>query len=74
LKRTNLIVGVVAAVAIAAFAWHGVSRAPAQPTRGTTAAECTQDAIRSVSDAVERSILAAQCRQSGKLSTKRSRD
>jgi hypothetical protein len=69
LKRTNLIVGIVAAVAIGAFAWRSVSRVPAQPSRAPAAAECTQDAIRAVSDAVERSIMAARCRRSGGLST-----
>ncbi|QGZ42629.1 entry exclusion lipoprotein TrbK [Pseudoduganella flava] len=62
MKRTNLIIGVVAAGVIAAFAWRSVSRVPAQPVRAPVAAECTQEAIRAVGDAVERSILAAQCR------------
>jgi hypothetical protein len=65
LKRTNLIIGVVAAGVIASFAWRSVSHVPAEPGRVPTAADCTPQAIRAVGDVLERSIVSARCAKIG---------
>lgn len=60
-RRMNLIIAIIAAVVLARFAYRGLTRAPAQLAPATTAAACTPEAIRQVSDALERSVLSAHC-------------
>ena len=57
----NLIVSAVAAVIVVVFAWRELTRPAAGPAREATAASCTPEAIRQVADALERSVLSAQC-------------
>ena len=65
-SRSNLVVGIAAAAALAGFAWHSMTRQPAQPEAPVTAAQCTPEAIRAIGDAVERSIRSARCAQASK--------
>jgi len=60
-SRTNLVVAILAAAILAAIALKSFTRQPAHPASTPTAADCTPEAIRQVSDALERSILSANC-------------
>lgn len=60
-RRTNLIMTVVAAVTLAGFAYSGLTNRTAPAMAAITPASCTPEAIRAVSDALERSIRSAQC-------------
>jgi entry exclusion lipoprotein TrbK len=60
-SRTNLVVAIIAAAILAAFAYKGFTRQPPQSTSKPSAENCTQEAIRQVGDALERSILSAKC-------------
>ncbi|KQQ36198.1 hypothetical protein ASF61_08360 [Duganella sp. Leaf126] len=50
---------VVAALLLSAWAWRQLGRTPQVPA--ASAANCSQEAIRAVSDPVARSILASRC-------------
>lgn len=60
--RTNLVIAVVAAAILAAFAFRGFTRQPARLAASKATAEnCTPEAIKQVADALERSVLSANC-------------
>jgi len=59
--RTNLVIAVLAAAILAAIAFKSLTRKPAQMTSSPTAENCTPEAIKQVTDALERSILSANC-------------
>jgi entry exclusion lipoprotein TrbK len=53
---------VIAAAILAAFAFRGFSQKPAQlPASKPDAQHCTPEAIKQVADALERSVLSANC-------------
>jgi entry exclusion lipoprotein TrbK len=58
---TNLIVAIVAAITLAGFAYNGFVHQRSIPAPKASAAACTPEAIRQVADALERSMLSAQC-------------
>jgi len=49
----------IAVVLLSAWAWRQLGKTPRVPA--VTAAHCTQDAIRAVSNPTERAILSGQC-------------
>jgi entry exclusion lipoprotein TrbK len=59
--KSSHVITAAAAIAVGAFAYDSLTKRPVRPAPPTTAAECTPDAIRQVPDALERSILSAQC-------------
>lgn len=60
--RTNLVIAVVAAAILAALAFRSFTRQPgALPASKPNAENCTPEAIRQVADALERSVLSANC-------------
>jgi len=61
-SRANLVIAVVAAAILATIAYRGVTRHPANAVASKPSAiSCTPEAIKQVSDALERSILSANC-------------
>jgi entry exclusion lipoprotein TrbK len=66
-SRTNLIIAVLAAAALAAIAFKSFTRQPAQMASKPTAENCTTEAIKQVTDALERSVLSANCAKLVKL-------
>lgn len=60
-SSTNVIIAAIAAITLAAFAYNGFVRQRTLPVPRITAAACTPEAIRQVADALERSVLSAQC-------------
>lgn len=59
--RTNLVIAVIAAAVLAAVALKSFTRQPPQIPSKPVAANCTLEAIKQVADALERSILSANC-------------
>lgn len=59
--RTNLVIAVIAAAVLAAVAVKSFTRQPPQIPSKPVAANCTPEAIKQVADALERSILSANC-------------
>ena len=59
--KTNALLTLIAAAAISVIGYRNLGR-QAVPMQ-VSAAQCTTDAIRSVSDATTRAILSAQCTQ-----------
>jgi entry exclusion lipoprotein TrbK len=60
--RTNLVIAILAAAILAAIAFRGFTRQPARLAASKPdAASCTPEAIRQVTDALERSVLSANC-------------
>lgn len=55
----STVMTLIAVVLLSAWAWRQLSKTPTVPV--PTAANCTQDAIRAVADAMERAILSGQC-------------
>ncbi|HEY0587982.1 MAG TPA: entry exclusion lipoprotein TrbK [Pseudoduganella sp.] len=60
-SRTNLVIAILAASILAAIAFKSLTRRPAQLASNPTAENCTPEAIKQVSDALERSVLSANC-------------
>ncbi len=58
-SKTNVLLTLAAAALLGVFGYRSLAR-QVQPV-AVSAASCTQDHIRSVGDAVQRSILSAQC-------------
>lgn len=58
---TSLTFAVVAIITMAGFAYNGLIRQRPVPVPKATAVACTPEAIRQVADALERSVLSAQC-------------
>jgi len=68
--RTNLVVAVVAAAILAAIAYRGLTRQPAHAVASKpSAGNCTPEAIKQVTDALERSVLSANCAKRAKADT-----
>ncbi|MTW13332.1 entry exclusion lipoprotein TrbK [Pseudoduganella eburnea] len=60
--RTNLVIAVVAAAILAAFVFRSFTRQPGHLAASKATVEsCTPEAIRQVADALERSVLSANC-------------
>jgi len=60
-SRTNLVIAILAAAIIAAIAFKSLTRRPPQAASKPTAENCTPEAIKQVTDVLERSILSANC-------------
>jgi len=63
---------VLAAAILAAFAFRGFTHQPAHPAASRPGAkDCTPEAIRQVTDALERSVLSANCAKQARESAPR---
>jgi entry exclusion lipoprotein TrbK len=60
-SRTNLVIAILAAAILAAIAVKSLTRQPAQLPSKPTAENCTPEAIKQVTDALERSVLSSNC-------------
>ncbi|MGW8391972.1 entry exclusion lipoprotein TrbK [Pseudoduganella sp. HUAS MS19] len=60
-SRTNLVIAILAAAVLAVIAFKSLTRQPEQMVSKPTAAHCTPEAIKQVTDALERSVLSANC-------------
>jgi hypothetical protein len=61
-SRTNLVIAVLAATILAAFAFGSFTRQPSHLAASRATVEgCTPEAIKQVADALERSVLSANC-------------
>jgi len=60
-SRTNLVIAIIAAAIVAAIAFKTLTRQPPQIPNKPTAKDCTPEAIKQVTDALERSIVSARC-------------
>lgn len=60
-SRTNLIIAIVAAGILAVFALRAFTHKTPNLAAKPTAQSCTPEAIRQVADALERSVLSANC-------------
>jgi len=59
--RTSLVIAILAATILAAIAVKSLTRQPAQMASKPVAENCTREAIKQVTDALERSVLSANC-------------
>ncbi|QBP76628.1 entry exclusion lipoprotein TrbK [Herbaspirillum huttiense] len=59
--RANLAIAVIAVAIMVVFAYRSFTRQPAKISPTPTAESCTPEAIRKVSDVLERSILSSRC-------------
>jgi entry exclusion lipoprotein TrbK len=59
--RTNLVIAVIAAAVLAAVALNSFKHQPPKIPSKPVAANCTPEAIKQVTDVLERSILSANC-------------
>ncbi|KQZ26796.1 entry exclusion lipoprotein TrbK [Duganella sp. Root1480D1] len=60
-SRTNLVIAVLAAAVLAVIAVKSLTRQPAQFVSKPSVANCTPEAIKQVTDALERSVLSSNC-------------
>ncbi|WP_229632214.1 entry exclusion lipoprotein TrbK [Pseudoduganella violaceinigra] len=60
-SRTNMAVAVVIAAILAAIAFRSLTRQPPHLGAKPSPEQCTPEAIRQVGDALERSVLSANC-------------
>ncbi|MBP1316430.1 MULTISPECIES: entry exclusion lipoprotein TrbK [Herbaspirillum] len=59
--RANLVIAVIAVAIMVVFAYRSFTRQPAKISPTPNAESCTPEAIRKVSDVLERSILSSRC-------------
>ena len=57
--QPSTVMTLIAVVLLSTWAWHQLGKKPNVPD--ATAANCSQEAIRTVADPIERSILSARC-------------
>jgi entry exclusion lipoprotein TrbK len=69
-SRANLVIAILAAAILALIAFKSLTRQPAQMAPKPTAEKCTPEAIKQVTDALERSILSANCAKQEKFRQK----
>jgi entry exclusion lipoprotein TrbK len=59
--RANLAIAVIAVAIMVVFAYRSFTRQPAKISSTPNAENCTPEAIRKVSDVLERSVLSSRC-------------